>query len=162
MLDQLQRAWAWSDLSSCAVARYLSAKADESRPVREGPCGLPHAAGRRCRPSSARRREPEARPFPCPFSQAGGKPGPRPLAPSTRRKQGSDQRSWVPPVMKTGRGATSAMSSCWSTGSWSQCPAYFRKLPAIQWYSPEPQTLSTDSPTSCRWSFAPHSPEQLE
>src|ERR1035438_4746616 len=53
---------------------------------------------------------------------------------------GSDQRSCVPPVTKTGRGATSAINSCWSTGISSQWLAYLRKLPAIQWYSPAPQT----------------------
>ena len=39
--------------------------------------------------------------------------------------------------MNTGRGAHSAISSCESTGRSFQFsgPAYFRKLPAIQWYS---------------------------
>ncbi len=52
----------------------------------------------------------------------------------------------LPPLMKTGRGAHSATSSFESTGRSFQWPAYFRKLPAIQWYSLAAATLSTVSP----------------
>ena len=47
--------------------------------------------------------------------------------------------------MNTGRGAHSATSSWASTGRSSGVsgPAYLRKLPAIQWYSPVPATFST-------------------
>src|SRR5437667_244528 len=37
---------------------------------------------------------------------------------------------------------------------------YFRKLPAIQWYPPEPVRFSTASPKSRRCSLAPPSPEE--
>src|SRR5436305_1464985 len=64
--------------------------------------------------------------------------------------------------MKVGRGAQRAINSWAST---SRSPAfllpkldsaapYFRKLPAIQWYSPEPVRLSTASPKFRRCSFA--------
>ena len=70
--------------------------------------------------------------------------------------------------MNVGRGAQSAISSCASTG---RSPAfllpnvasdapYFRKLPAIQWYSPEPVRFSTASPKLRRCSFAPPSPDE--
>src|ERR1017187_4423357 len=43
----------------------------------------------------------------------------------------------APPEMNTGRGAHIAISSCASTGMSPGVsgPAYFMKLPAIQWYS---------------------------
>jgi hypothetical protein len=65
--------------------------------------------------------------------------------------------------MNVGRGAHSAISSCASTGMSpafllpnddSSAP-YFRKLPAIQWYSPLPVRFSTASPQLRRCSFAP-------
>ena len=40
-------------------------------------------------------------------------------------------------------------------------PAYLRKLPAIQWYSPAAATFSTSSPKLRRESLAPPSPEEL-
>ena len=60
--------------------------------------------------------------------------------------------------MKVGRGAQSAMSSCASTGmspafrlpKVASAVPYFRKLPAIQWYAPEPVRFSTASPKSRR------------
>src|ERR1035438_6923108 len=60
------------------------------------------------------------------------------------------------------------MSSCASTGRSpgfllpkvaSEAP-YFRKLPAIQWYSPVPVRFSTASPQLRRCSLAPPSPEE--
>ena len=68
-----------------------------------------------------------------------------------------------PLLTNTGRGAHRATSSCASTGRSFQVrgPAYFKKLPAIQWYSPVPATFSTISPQLRRWSFAPPSPEEL-
>ena len=39
-------------------------------------------------------------------------------------------------------------------------PAYLRKLPAIQWYSPDAATFSTSSPKLRRWSLAPPSPDE--
>ena len=70
--------------------------------------------------------------------------------------------------MKVRRGAHNAISSWESTGmspafllpkSASAAP-YFRKLPAIQWYSPEPVKFSTASPQLRRCSLAPPSPEE--
>src|SRR5437773_7347833 len=66
------------------------------------------------------------------------------------------------------RGAHKAMSSCASTGrspafllpKVASAAPYFRKLPAIQWYSPEPVRFSTASPKFRRCSFAPPSPEE--
>jgi hypothetical protein len=37
---------------------------------------------------------------------------------------------------------------------------YFRKLPAIQWYSPEPVRFSTASPKLRRCGLAPPSPDE--
>src|SRR5712692_4172643 len=55
--------------------------------------------------------------------------------------------------MNVGRGAQRAMSSCASTGmsfafllpNAPSAAPYFRKLPAIQWYSPDPVRFSTAS-----------------
>ena len=51
-------------------------------------------------------------------------------------------------LMKTGRGAQSAINSWASTGRSFQFsgPAYLMKFPAIQWYSPLPATFSSVSP----------------
>ncbi len=64
--------------------------------------------------------------------------------------------------MNVGRGAHRAISSWASTGRSAGVsgPAYLRKLPAIQWYSPEPARFSTRSPQSRRWSLAPPSPDE--
>ena len=70
--------------------------------------------------------------------------------------------------MKVGRGAHRAISSCESTGMSpalrlpklaSDAP-YLRKLPAIQWYSPEPVRFSTASPKLRRCGLTPPSPEE--
>src|SRR6266516_3812383 len=70
--------------------------------------------------------------------------------------------------MKVRRGAHKAISSCASTGRSlafllpnvaSEAP-YFRKFPAIQWYSPDPVRLSTASPKLRRCTLAPPSPEE--
>src|ERR1039458_5955612 len=60
------------------------------------------------------------------------------------------------------------MSSCASTGrspgfllpKLASAAPYFRKLPAIQWYSPDPVRFSTASPQLRRCSLAPPSPEE--
>src|SRR3989475_13272579 len=70
--------------------------------------------------------------------------------------------------MKVRRGAHNAINSWASTG---KSPAfllpkvdsaapYFKKLPAIQWYSPEPVRFSTASPKLRRCNLAPPSPEE--
>src|SRR3982750_1405265 len=70
--------------------------------------------------------------------------------------------------MNVGLGAQSAISSCASIGrspgvllpnAASDAP-YLRKLPAIQWYSPELVRFSTASPQLRRCSFAPPSPDE--
>src|SRR6266511_5541015 len=90
--------------------------------------------------------------------------------------------------MKVGRGAQSAMSSWASTGMSlafllpddasakrtvdderggasprraedASAAPYLRKLPAIQWYSPEPVRFSTASPKLRRCGLAPPSPD---
>ena len=70
--------------------------------------------------------------------------------------------------MNSGRGAHRAMSSSESTGrsfaslrpnADSSAP-YFRKFPAIQWYSPELVRFSTASPKSRRCGLTPPSPEE--
>ena len=69
--------------------------------------------------------------------------------------------------MKVRRGAHSAMSSWESTGmspafrlpKVASAAPYFRKLPAIQWYSPDPVRFSTASPKLRRCGFAPPSPD---
>jgi len=56
---------------------------------------------------------------------------------------------WVAPApMKTGRGAAESDKFMGVDGrSFSVSgPSYLRKLPAIQWYSPEPATLPICSP----------------
>src|SRR5262249_39785969 len=69
----------------------------------------------------------------------------------------------LPALKKTGRGAHIAINSWESTGRSLHLsgPAYFKKLPAIQWYSLWDATFSTSSPQSRRGSFAPPSPEEL-
>ena len=72
--------------------------------------------------------------------------------------RGSDHGSWVAPVTRTGRGATSAISSFESTGMSFQWPPNLWKPAAIQC---EPAMLSVVSPKLRRRGFAPPSPEQL-
>src|SRR6266511_6296132 len=91
--------------------------------------------------------------------------------------------------MKVGRGAQRAMSSCASTGMSfafllpndaytkrtvdderggasprraedASAAPYFRKLPAIQWYAPDPVRFSTCSPKLRRCGLAPPSPDE--
>ena len=70
--------------------------------------------------------------------------------------------------MNVSRGAHSAISSWASTGrspavllpNFASAAPYLRKLPAIQWYSPEPVRFSTASPKLRRCSFAPPSPDE--
>ena len=70
--------------------------------------------------------------------------------------------------MNVRRGAQSAISWCASTGmspafllpKVDSAAPYFRKLPAIQWYSPEPVRFSTASPKLRRCSLAPPSPDE--
>ena len=69
--------------------------------------------------------------------------------------------------MNVGRGAHSAMSWCASTGmspafrlpNEASAAPYFRKLPAIQWYWPDPVRFSTCSPKLRRCGLAPPSPD---
>jgi hypothetical protein len=61
----------------------------------------------------------------------------------------------------TGRGAISASSSCWSTGSSSSRPAYEANAGQNQCGN-EVVIASTDSPTSRRDSAAPPQPEQFD
>src|SRR5436190_19466818 len=70
--------------------------------------------------------------------------------------------------MNVSRGAHNAISSWASTGrspavrlpNFDSAAPYLRKLPAIQWYSPEPVRFSTASPQFRRCSFAPPSPDE--
>ena len=69
--------------------------------------------------------------------------------------------------MNVGRGAQRAMSSCASTGmslafllpNDASAAPYFKKLPAIQWYWPDPVRFSTCSPKLRRCGLAPPSPD---
>ena len=138
----------------------------ERRPVRAGGVAAACAGGRRARRRSSAvstrgelggaevllaqqlvdRARPRRRPGRCPFAST------QPPSTCARRRT----------LMNTGRGAHRAISSWASTGRSSAVsgPAYLRKLPAIQWYSPEPATFSTSSPKLRRWSLAPPSPDE--
>ncbi len=70
--------------------------------------------------------------------------------------------------MKVSRGAHSAINSFESTGKSpafllpkeASAAPYFRKLPAIQWYPPDPVRFSTASPKLRLCGLAPPSPEE--
>src|SRR5581483_10621463 len=107
---------------------------------------------------------------PSPFLPSNSYTGPAPtparnvpLASTQLSPPGSASYPPLPALRNTGRGAHIATSSCESTGRSFQFsgPAYFKKFPAIQWYSSIPATFSTISPQFRRCSFAPPSPDEL-